>query len=61
MPTGHGAPSAFTASVPYQGERLSYEGRASWPAGLVFQLPLDLDIARHLGGDGGELRDFSGL
>jgi hypothetical protein len=60
VPAGHSAPSALQHRCRTQGDRLSYEGRASWPAGLVFQLPLDLDIARNLGGDGWVLRDFSG-
>ena len=53
-------PSALQHRCRTQGDRLSYEDRASWPAGLVFQQPLDLDIARNLGGDGWVLRDVSG-
>jgi len=60
VPTRHNAPSALQHRCRTQGERLSYEGRASWPAGLVFQLPMDLDIARNLGGDGWVLKNVSG-
>ena len=60
VPIRHSAPSGLQHRCRTQGERLSYEGRASWPAGLVFQLPLDLDITRNFGGDGWVLRDCSG-
>jgi len=60
VPTRQSALSALQHRCRTQGDRLSYKGRASWPAGLVFQRPMDLDIARKLGGDGWVLRDFSG-